>query len=170
MTGKGPLFQAQSPTPLLLLEAEPQMAANALLAWLDAGLTARSVRGRKMRTVDGLFDEMAAALQFPQYFGENWAAFDECLSDMDWLSMRVGIVVLIFASEEVLADESNEMSVLVRMVAKAARAYSQPIDSGEWWDRPAVPFHIVLQCSPASAAAVRARWQAAGGPLSDLVS
>jgi Barstar (barnase inhibitor) len=170
MTGSGPLFETQSPTPLLLLEAEPQVAANALLAWDDAGLTARSVRGGKMRTLDGLFDETAAALQFPHYFGENWPAFDECLCDMDWLPMGVGIVVLIFASEQVLADEPDEMTVLVRMIANAASAYSQPIDKGEWWDRPAVPFHIVLQCSPASAAAARGRWQAAGATLSDLVS
>jgi hypothetical protein len=43
----------------------------------DAGLTVRMTRGRKMRTVDGLFDEMAAALQFPCYFGANWDAFSE---------------------------------------------------------------------------------------------
>ena len=49
-------------------------------------LTVRTVRGRKIRTVGRLFDEMAAALQFPYYFGENWPAFDECLADIDWLA------------------------------------------------------------------------------------
>jgi Barstar (barnase inhibitor) len=57
-----------------------------------------------MRTVERLFDEMAAALQFPYYFGENWPAFAECLADMEWLPLAVGIVVLIYDTTEVLSD------------------------------------------------------------------
>src|SRR5947209_1850287 len=45
----------------------------------------RVIRGRKARTKSALFDEFAAALQFPYYFGENWDAFDECLTDLSWL-------------------------------------------------------------------------------------
>src|SRR5262249_52404434 len=46
----------------------------------------RVIRGRKSRTVRAFFDEVSAALQFPYYFGENWAAFDECITDLDWLA------------------------------------------------------------------------------------
>ena len=42
-------------------------------------LAIRVVRGNKMRRLDDLYNEFAAAFQFPDYFGENWAAFDECL-------------------------------------------------------------------------------------------
>jgi hypothetical protein len=128
------------------------------------------VRGRKMRTVDGVFDEMAAALQFPPYFGENWAAFDECLADMDWLPMNVGIVVVVVDSGDVLLDAADvELSVLVRAITHAAEVYAQPIESGEWWDRPAVPFHVVLQAGLSDAAAARARWQMAGAEVTGFV-
>ena len=40
------------------------------------------LRGRKMTTLRQLFDEFAAALQFPYYFGANKDAFDECLSEV----------------------------------------------------------------------------------------
>ncbi len=53
--------------------------------------------------------------------------------------------------------------------AHAADAYSQPIESGEW-DRPAVPFHVVLQSPPAGSEAVRAHWLAAGAEISEFVS
>jgi len=78
---------------LLLLEADSKATAEAVWGWREADLTVWTVRGRKMRTVTGLFDEMAAALQFPSYFGESWPAFDECFADMDRLSVDVGIVV-----------------------------------------------------------------------------
>jgi hypothetical protein len=165
------LFVADAQSPLLLLAADAKAAAEAIWGWREAALTVRAVRGRKMRTVQGAFDEVAAALQFPYYFGENWAAFDECLADMDWLPMDVGIVMVVSDPGEVLADADDaELGVFVRAIVHAGGTYAQPIESGEWWDRPAVPFHVVLQSSQADAAAVCARWQAAGAVISEFVS
>ncbi|MEH0417329.1 barstar family protein [Streptomyces sp. B21-083] len=41
----------------------------------------REVRGSRCRTVEGLFTEWAAGLDFPDYFGHNWDAFHDCLRD-----------------------------------------------------------------------------------------
>ncbi|MBT0993545.1 barstar family protein [Cellulomonas sp. DKR-3] len=117
----------------------------------------------------GLFDEVSAALQFPYYFGENWPAFDECLADMDWLPLQVGIVVTVLDAVEVLSDEpSAELGTLARTIAHASETYAEPIASGEWWDRPALPFHVVLQAREDQEGLVRARWGASGAMLSVL--
>ncbi|MDQ1742084.1 MAG: hypothetical protein QOE23_423 [Pseudonocardiales bacterium] len=169
MTDPRPLFEVRESTALRMSEVDADGSAAAVWAWREAGLTVRTVRGRKMRDLNGLFDEMAAALQFPDYFGENWPAFDECLADMEWLPMNVGIVIVVLNPGEVLVDAPDvELNVLVRMISHAAETYAQPIESGEWWDRPAVPFHVVLHAEPTEAAAVRERWQAAGAQLSEL--
>lgn len=56
--------------------------------------TIRFVRGHKMTTTQGLFDEFSAAMHFPYYFGENWNAFRDCLLDLEWLPGEVyGIVI-----------------------------------------------------------------------------
>lgn len=157
------LLSVSESSALLMMEADVKSAADAALSWGDSGLTVRTARGRKMRTVERLFDEMAAALQFPYYFGENWPAFDECLADMDWLPLAAGLAVLIYDAAEVLSDADEvELTVLVRLIEAARRAYSAPIESGEWWDRPAVPFHVVLHSLPADSAALHARWRKAG--------
>jgi hypothetical protein len=60
---------------------------------------ARFLRGRKMRTAAALFDEFAAALQFPSYFGENWDALDECLADLSWLPADRYLIAITSAPE-----------------------------------------------------------------------
>lgn len=169
MSDPRPLLSVSEASALLLVDAGVKSVADAALGWTDAGLTVRIARGRKMRTVERLFDEMAAALQFPYYFGENWDAFDECLADMDSLPLSAGIVVLIYDATEVLSDvDEAELAVLVRLIEAARSAYSVPIESGDWWDRPAVPFHVVLQSLPGETADLLARWRKAGAVILDF--
>jgi len=163
------LNTVDSSAPLVLLQGDQKAATEEAWGWRETGLAVRVVRGRKMRTVDRLFDEVSAALQFPYYFGENWSAFHECLADMDWLPPSAGIVIMVLDAVEVLCDEPDaEMDVLVRVVGHAANTYAEPIDRGEWWDRPALPFHVVLQASPGDEALVRMRWRASGAGFADF--
>ncbi|MGH3496019.1 MAG: barstar family protein [Nocardioidaceae bacterium] len=132
--------------PFVSLIADPQDVAAEALGWQDSGLVVRAIRGRKARTLDRLFDEFAAALQFPYYFGENWAAFRDCVSDLDWLPFRPGVVVVVHGADEVLADaHPAELTILVQTLATASEEFAEAVNEGEWWDRDPVPFHVVLQ-------------------------
>jgi hypothetical protein len=51
---------------------------------------------------------------------------------------------------------------LVQTLTSVIQHWATPIDAGEWWDRPAVPFNVVLAADTASASAVRDRSAAAG--------
>ena len=53
------------------------------------------MRGDRMRSYDGLFDEFAAAMQFPWYFGYNGNAFDECIADLSWIDPGAGYALVI---------------------------------------------------------------------------
>ncbi|PXX66436.1 barstar (barnase inhibitor) [Nocardia tenerifensis] len=101
-----------------------------------SGYVVRELRGTKMRTVARLFDEVASALQFPYYFGENKDAFDECLRDLDdFVGDGTGYVVVVRDSVYLLADEPAERDWL----AEAMR------DCADYWARKGVPFRVVLQ-------------------------
>ncbi len=65
------------------------------------------VRGWKMRNKAAVFDEFAAALQFPCYFGENWDAFEECLRDIAIDVPDGPGRLVILKSEELLAESSE---------------------------------------------------------------
>src|SRR5262245_56829039 len=66
----------------LHLLAAPALPYDGLRA-LGPGVVVCFVRGRKMTTKAGLMDELAAALQFPPHFGENWDALLDGLRDLN---------------------------------------------------------------------------------------
>lgn len=109
------------------------------------GSVVRFLRGKKMTTVQGLYDEFAAALQFPDYFGNNAGAFDECLADLSWLPARM-YVLAIFDCADLLARESTQLPLFIDAFERICVEWSMPIARGESWDRPATPFHIIFQC------------------------
>lgn len=146
----------------LLFEGDSGAIYSAVSGWSEARLTARIVRGSKMRTPRGLFDEVAAALQFPHYFGENWDAFNECIADWDMLPAGEGYVIVITEPDQVLAETGKDLAWFAASLTSASKTWGQPIELGEWWDRPAVPFHVVLAGSSKELALAAKRWSAAG--------
>lgn len=66
----------------------------------------RLVRGSRCRTTTALMNEFSAALQFPLYFGHNWAAFDECMRDVgEWMLGAESLTVVIAEAAQLLIDE-----------------------------------------------------------------
>jgi hypothetical protein len=153
---------ANSGTPFLLVVADRSEISDMMTGWRDAALTVRALRGTKMRSTNSVFDEFAAALQFPYYCGENWAAFSECLSDMNWLPIETGFVLCIFDAVDVLSDEPGDLGLLCDSLKAAAATYAKTSELGESCDRPALPFRIVLQASKDEEEPATARWQDAG--------
>lgn len=50
------------------------------------GIHLATIDGASISTKRGLFEALQAALQFPDYFGFNWDAVNECLRDLNsWI-------------------------------------------------------------------------------------
>ncbi len=104
----------------------------------------RTADGERMRTVVGVLKEIGVALSFPEYYGQNSAAFYECATDLDWLPAD-GYVFVITNCEHLLKDEPEEFPWLTDILSQVCEAWSEPVNAGEAWDRPAKPFHVVFQ-------------------------
>ncbi len=147
-----------------LLAADPDAARDALRALDRAGsaVTVRFVRGRKAETTARFYDELAAALQFPDYFGENWDAVNDCLTDLGWLGG--GLVLGLLDGDKLLAAAGDDAArSLVKVLTAAAGHWARPAGKAA-----ARPFHVVIQARPAEADAVARRWKAEGLPLHRL--
>jgi RNAse (barnase) inhibitor barstar len=50
--------------------------------------------GGRLRRKQDLLRALADGLKFPDYFGWNWDALEECLRDLSWLDAPDGVVLL----------------------------------------------------------------------------
>ena len=79
---------------------------------------------------EALMERMARALEFPQWFGGNWDALEDCLTDLSWSSAG-GHVLLIEGAAGVPADE---VGIFADILASAAA----------WWAGRGRPFFAVF--------------------------
>lgn len=148
-----------------LLAASPSDATDSL--WelersSGPGVAVRFVRGGKAATVAEFFDEFAAALQFPYYFGENWDAFNDCLCDLEWL--RADAVVICVTDALRLLDASPaDAKKFAAILQDAARHWNHPAKKES-----ARPFHAVLHTALADEQTTIARWHDLGLTLKRL--
>ncbi|MBA2853974.1 barstar family protein [Methanococcus maripaludis] len=70
------------------------------------------IAGKRCSDLDGLFSEFKRAFKFPDYFGYNWAAFDECLNDLDWISADSYLLVIEDMDKILVNDSANFESFL----------------------------------------------------------
>jgi RNAse (barnase) inhibitor barstar len=138
------------------------------LARGERGIIVRFLRGRKMKKLQPLYDECAAALQFPYYFGENWNAFFDCITDLSWMPGE-GYILMITDSAALLSEENGEqLDALINVFQEAGELWSQPVETTEAWARPAVAFHVIFQCDEADKTDLVSRLEAVKAPLKEL--
>jgi len=119
----------------------------ALLSWRQSHRTVEVfvLDGRAMRTSAGFYDEFARALALPDYFGRNLNALGECLADPD-VMRGGGFAILIRHGAEMLCEAPAEaLDGAVDTLEAAGAEWAVPVTTGNAGDRPAAPFHTIVQ-------------------------
>lgn len=101
-------------------------------ALLEGGVVVRTITWHGSRP-GNLLEALGSALDFPEYFGGNWDAAEECLHDLEWLPSN-GYVLLVPDAERVWAAVPKEAGTLIEVWLSAA----------EDWSRKRIPFHLVF--------------------------
>lgn len=114
----------------------------------------RKMRGQKCRTAHALFDEFAAALQFPGYFGENWDALNDCLSDLSWLNAKAVMLAITDAPRLLEAVPPGELHRFAAVLNQVCATWNQ--------GKKPRPLHVMLYASPQEEAAFLKRCASAG--------
>ena len=117
-----PLLRSGPPTALVLTgDWRAVVDLQGRLHQAHPDTTFVHLRGGKMRTAAGFFDELAAALQFPSWFGENWDALTDIARFRGWFA---GIVLGVYDAHDLLARWQAAGLSIATLPADAARRLS----------------------------------------------
>jgi RNAse (barnase) inhibitor barstar len=158
------LTEARGPW-LHLLAATPSDCYDAVqdLERSTPGTVARVIRGHKATTLAAFYDEIAAALQFPPYFGANADALNDCLCDLAWFHAVAFVVCFLDADQVLKHANADETKKIVSVLQNVVRHWSSPPRGQK-----ATPFHVVFQTTPEHAAGTIKHWRSAGLSLQRL--
>ncbi len=98
------------------------------------------IDGKSVRGKDQFLMQAATALKFPDYFGYNWDAFADCLTDMEW-HKRDGFVILYDNFDPLAANERNEFEVALEIFK----------ESSEFWRGQGKLMIVLLSGNPENA-------------------
>ena len=81
----------------------------------------------------GLLGRAARALRFPEWFGKNWDALNDCLTDLSWLDGKGWVII--FENTKAFAERKPQLFENAVEVFQAASDY---------WRRTGKPFWVLF--------------------------
>lgn len=133
MTGSVPrplaaVLDGSTPAGVLPWPAE-RSVAQALAAARDAGWTGASLDLEGVADKAAFMDRCARALRLPDWFGRNWDALADCLTDLSWCPASRGRLLVVTGWQGYAAAAPDEWSVVEGVLADAV-GYWRDTDTG----------------------------------------
>jgi RNAse (barnase) inhibitor barstar len=99
----------------------------------DFGFRTFTIDAEQIKSKQELLGTFSDALNFPEYFGENWDALEECIRDLSWLP-RSNFLLVFQNADSLLRLGPKEFAVLVGILGLATFS----------WKAEGVVFSVVL--------------------------
>lgn len=80
-----------------------------------------------------MFSVIEKAMRFPDYFGKNWDAFDECIGDLEWMPANGYFLILKGASKAF----QNTPETLRKLIVSW-------LEAAEYWAEDKKAFHLIF--------------------------
>lgn len=93
---------------------------------------------------------LARILAFPDWFGHNWDALSDCLTDLSWLPAK-GYVLLLESTEGLAGEAPEDFATLIEIFEEVA----------DHWRRAGVPFWVLVEGDEEDMPVLDARGEAA---------
>ena len=92
------------------------------------------INGNDVATKAEFFQASAQIMNFPDYFGDNWDAFSDCIDDLSWLSAD-GYILLYTQPDNFANSDPSEWSIALDIFQEAV----------ESWKETDTPMYVLLR-------------------------
>jgi RNAse (barnase) inhibitor barstar len=99
----------------------------------ELGFAQLRVRLEAVRGKEGFLAAVSQALTFPAWFGHNWDALEDCLTDLSW-QPAPGYLITLSHADEFRAAEEQAFGMALRIFDAAA----------DYWREEGVPFWTLV--------------------------
>ena len=79
------------------------------------------IEGQRLDKKEQFLNHAALAMHFPDYFGDNWDAFEDCLTDLSWIDAEQYLIVL--DHTDVFAEHAPQHFDTLLEILKEAAEY-----------------------------------------------
>ncbi len=133
MTKLDPIFDGEKAPGIYRLTSRAR-PSSVLAAVADHGWQGFYLDGRSIADKEAFLQAGAEAMHFPAYFGHNWDAFEECVTELTWRPAP-GYVLLYDKMARFANGDPQEW----------AMAQSILEDATNYWQAQSVPFYVLLR-------------------------
>jgi len=81
------------------------------------------INGREVKDKPTFLQNCGKAMSFPEYFGGNWDAFEECVNDLEWLEPANGYVLLYDHVVQFARKEPEEWKMAHNILAESVQRW-----------------------------------------------
>jgi RNAse (barnase) inhibitor barstar len=96
------------------------------------------LEGKKIEKKEQFLNHASVAMHFPEYFGDNWDAFEDCLTDLSWEDDN-GYVILYDHYDGLASHAHGQFDTLIEIFQSAV----------EYWEEQDKCMIVLLRGKPA---------------------
>ena len=97
------------------------------------GMAFFHLEGQKIEKKEQFLNHAAVAMKFPSHFGNNWDAFYDCLTDLDWVETE-GYLIYFDHTDAFASHHESQLETVIELFQ----------DAVDYWKGEGKPMMVVL--------------------------
>ena len=110
-------FASDAPRGVFWLKAHATIPELTRLA-SSKGMAFFHLEGKQIERKEQFLNHAAVAMKFPSHFGNNWDAFYDCLTDMDWVDAE-GYVIYFDHTDSFSGHHESQLETVIELFQDA---------------------------------------------------
>lgn len=94
------------------------------------------IEGKDIANKTDLLKASAKVMSFPAYFGSNWDAFEDCITDLDWVAAN-GYILLYTQPENFARNNPSDWATAIDIFRSAV----------EYWQAKSTPMSVLIKAN-----------------------